>query len=231
MNLVFDIGFNRGDFSKVCLQKNPNCKIVGVEANAQLYYSFVQTENVKLLHNIVSDKDDDRVDFFIDPRQDGISTASKEFMENSRFSKGSKYLIENNATWYSVGKIKTITLDKMVETYGIPDIVKIDVEGYEYNVVKGLSKKVGKICFECHEEEKIKLNSVIEHLLSIGYTKFGLIGVYEEGDIFERLTYSEEGDPYLVEPDNYYSWEELVEQVNLCFKENRRINYGMFWAK
>ena len=149
MNLVFDIGFNRGEFSQVCLSKNPNCKIVGVEPNASFYYNFNQTENVKLLNFIVSDEEEKMVDFFIDPSQDGISTASEEFMNNSRFSKGSKYLREKSATWLKVGKIRTITLDKMIREYGNPDIIKIDVEGYEYNVVKGLNQKSGKICVFC----------------------------------------------------------------------------------
>lgn len=231
MNLVFDIGFNKGEFSKVCLDKNPNCHIVGVEANPDLYYDFEKNNKINLLHYVVSDGLEDHVDFFIDPSQDGISTASHEFMENSRFSKGSKYLRENSANWFKIGKIKTITLDKMIETYGNPDVIKIDVEGYEYNVVCGLTKKSGKICFECHEEEAEKLEKIIDHLLNIGYEHFGIIGFYEEGDSFDRLTFSDQGDPYMVEPDNYYSWKELKIDLDKCFKQERRINYGMVWAK
>ena len=231
MNLVFDIGFNRGEFSQVCLSKNPNCKIVGVEPNASLYYNFNQTENVKLLNFIVSDEEEKMVDFFIDPSQDGISTASEEFMNNSRFSKGSKYLREKSATWLKVGKIRTITLDKMISEYGNPDIIKIDVEGYEYNVVKGLNQKSGKICFECHEEEIEKLENIIQHLISLGYDQFGLIGYYDEGDVFEKLTYSDKGDPYMVEPNSYHQWADLKQEINKCFKQDRRVNYGMVWAK
>lgn len=231
MNLVFDIGFNRGDFSRVCLEKNPDCKIIGVEANANLYYDFKQTENIKLLHYIVSDEEEKMVEFFIDPSQDGISTASKEFMNNSRFSKGSKYLREKSATWFNVGKVKTITLDRMIIENGNPDIIKIDVEGYEYNVVKGLNQKSGKICFECHEEEAEKLEKIIQHLIGLGYNQFGLIGYYDEGDTFEKLTYSDQGDPYMVEPNAYYEWNVLKKEIDKCFKEGRRVNYGMVWAK
>ena len=231
MNLVFDIGFNRGDFSKVCLGQNPNCHIIGVEANPSLYYDFVKNDNINLLHYIVSDGTEESVDFFIDPFQDGISTASQEFMENSRFSKGSKYLRENSANWFKVGKVKTITIDKMIEVYGNPDMIKIDVEGYEYNVICGLTQKSGKICFECHEEESEKLEKIIDHLSNIGYEQFGMIGFYEEGDSFEKLTFSEYGDPHMVEPDNYYSWKELKSDLDKCFKQERRINYGMVWAK
>jgi len=184
-----------------------------------------------LLHYIVSDEEEKMVEFFIDPSQDGISTASKEFMNNSRFSKGSKYLREKSATWFNVGKVKTITLDRMIIENGNPDIIKIDVEGYEYNVVKGLNQKSGKICFECHEEEAEKLEKIIQHLIGLGYNQFGLIGYYDEGDAFEKLTYSDQGDPYMVEPNAYYEWSDLKKEINKCFKEDRRVNYGMVWAK
>ena len=176
MNLVFDIGFNRGEFSKVCIEKNPDCKIVGVEANPSLYYDFEQSSNIKLLHRLVSDGKEDAVDFYIDPSQDGISTASQDFMESSRFSKGSKYLAKNSATWYRIGKVKTITLDEMVKEYGHPDIIKIDVEGYEHKVISGLTEKAGKICFECHEEEIDKLYKMVDHLMGLGYSSFGMLG-------------------------------------------------------
>lgn len=33
MNLVFDIDYNKGEFSKAILDKYPKCKVVDVEAN------------------------------------------------------------------------------------------------------------------------------------------------------------------------------------------------------
>jgi FkbM family methyltransferase len=231
MNLVFDIGFNRGKFSDACLDKSPNCRIVGVEPNPSLFYSHTGNSNIKLINALVSDKNNDKKDFYIDASQDGISTASTEFMKNSRFAKGSKYLNEGSGNWVNVGKVKTITLDTMVEFYGKPDLIKVDVEGYEYEVFSGLSKKAKKICFECHEEETEKMNKIIEHLIDLGYRQFGLIGYFDEGDKFEKLTYSEKGDPYLVEPNKYYSWKDLKEDIDICFQEDRRVNYGMIWAK
>jgi hypothetical protein len=36
----------------------------------------------------------------------------------------------------------------LAEIYGVPDLIKIDVEGAEWSVFKGLSSKMGMIAFE-----------------------------------------------------------------------------------
>ena len=36
MNLIFDIGFNVGEFTQTCFSKYPNCSVIAVEANPNL---------------------------------------------------------------------------------------------------------------------------------------------------------------------------------------------------
>lgn len=44
------------------------------------------------------------------------------------------------------------TLDDVIAEYGVPGFCKIDVEGYESNVLEALSKRIPYISFEyCHE--------------------------------------------------------------------------------
>jgi hypothetical protein len=45
-------------------------------------------------------------------------------------------------------KVPTITLDKLIEENGLPCFIKIDTEGFEENVLKGLSQPVPFISFE-----------------------------------------------------------------------------------
>ena len=89
MDLVFDIGFNLGDFTKEVYKKFPNCKVIGVDANPE--FNNVQLEgDFVFINRLVSNKDDDFVPFYIDPTQSGVSTASEDFMSNSRFAKVAK---------------------------------------------------------------------------------------------------------------------------------------------
>ena len=50
--------------------------------------------------------------------------------------------------WDTVRQIEITTLDKLIEQHGKPVFIKIDVEGYELEVLNGLSKQIKMICFE-----------------------------------------------------------------------------------
>jgi hypothetical protein len=231
MNLIFDIGYNKGLFAKECLRLYPNCKIVGVDANKKLISSNNTNKNVILIHGVVSNKANEEQDFYIDHTQPGISTASKKFLADSRFAKGSLNLLPNSGRWETPVKIKTTTLDNLIKYFGVPDLIKIDVEGYEPEVIQGLNKKANTICFEWHEEDLDGLTCCVEHLISLGYSKFGIIGYFAEEKFSEKMTYNEKGDPYMVEPDRYFTWPELLNDLKNICDCNRRINYGMMFAK
>ena len=233
MNLIFDIGFNVGEFTQTCFNKYKDCSVIAVEANPNLCNSvsphFFTNYNFTLHNNLVSNIEGEEIDFYVSPYATGVSTASTEFMQNSRFTKGSKNVPKNSIKWNEAIKIQSITIDSMLDRYGIPDLIKIDVEGYEYNVLSGLTQKVNDICFEWHEEESEQLYKILEHLKNIGYTEFGVIGYFDEGDVFEKATFSDKGDPYLEYPKNFYTLENL--ELNKLINPERRVNYGMFFAK
>jgi len=233
MNLIFDIGFNVGEFTQTCFNKYKECSVIAVEANPNLCNAvsqhFFTNYNFSLLNNLVSNKEGEEIDFYISHNATGVSTASTEFMENSRFTKGSKHLSENSINWAAPIKVQSTTIDAMIERYGIPDLIKIDVEGYEYNVLSGLTQKANHICFEWHEEEKDNLYKILNHLQSLGYEQFGVIGWFDEGDVFEKATFSDKGDPYLEYPKNFYTLEDL--ELHKLINPERRVNYGMFFAK
>ena len=233
MNLIFDIGFNVGEFTQTCFNKYKECSVIAVEANPNLCNAvsqhFFTNYNFSLLNNLVSNNEGEEIDFYICHNATGVSTASTKFMENSRFTKGSKNVEANSIKWAEPIKVQSITVDAMIERYGMPDLIKIDVEGYEYTVLSGLTQKANDICFEWHEEERDNLYKILEHLQSLGYEKFGVIGWFDEGDVFEKATFSDKGDPYLEYPKNFYTLENL--ELNKLINPERRVNYGMFFAK
>lgn len=235
MNLIFDIGFNNGLFTETCFIKYPNCKVIGVEANPFLIHKgknkFKNNTNFTLLNKLVSNINNDLINFYICHHADGVSTASLDFITNSRFTKGSKNLSVNSITWNQPIKITSITLDNLIIQYGIPDLIKIDVEGYEFNVISGLTRKAKDICFEWHEEQADQLYKILDHLQNLNYNQFGLIGWFDEGDVFPKATFSEKGDAFLEYPKNFYTREQLEPELKKIINCERRVNYGMFFVK
>lgn len=45
--------------------------------------------------------------------------------------------------------VPVTTLDNLIKEYGIPDFIKIDAEGFEKEILEGLSQKIPFISFEC----------------------------------------------------------------------------------
>jgi hypothetical protein len=52
--------------------------------------------------------------------------------------------------------IEQTTIDNLIEKFGNPAFIKIDVEGYELEVLKGLSKETNLISFEYTVPEQTK---------------------------------------------------------------------------
>ena len=207
MKKIFDIGANLGAFTDECIKQHPDAEIIMVEPNDSLISTLenkFKNKNVKVLDFLVSTNSDEEVDFFIS-NTNTISTASRDWVENSRFSETYR--------WSEGVKKKTINLDTLIKNYGTPDLIKVDVEGYELEVIKGLSTKQKELCFEWAEEQYPDINKTCEHLKSIGYKEFGFIY----------------GDDYLKKPETFTSWEAC--KIHNDINENRKEKWGMIWVK
>ena len=230
MNLIFDIGFNVGKFTQAALFKYPNAKIVGVDANPMFRMDKIP-DNVIFLNRMLSSHDNRVETLYIDPGQLGISTASKDFMEKSRFKKGNLSLPLDNSSWDVAAEVLTITLDTMIDKWGTPDLIKIDVEGYEKTVLSGLNKKAKTICFEWHEEMIDDYIECLEKLVSLGYDKAGVIGYISNKEEAKLFTHHEDGDPFMVEPNKFFKIEEIMLELKRTSDPDRRVNYGMCFVK
>ena len=89
-------------------------------------------------------------------------------------------LAEGTLPYYKQDVVPTITLDSLILKEGTPDLIKIDVEGYEHKVIHGMTKKANKICFEFAEEMDYSLYDSFSYLQTLGYEEFGICGFFEE---------------------------------------------------
>jgi FkbM family methyltransferase len=94
-------------------------------------------------------------------------------------------------------EMEMTTVDREVETLGlVPDVVKIDVEGYEYEVLRGarelLRTRKPALCLELHldllDRRGIAPREVVEHLQSYGYRFRSCVGrPLEPADVSDSI--------------------------------------------
>ena len=164
-DLFFDIGAHLGDKSKKILDKN--LKIVMLEplpqCVKQLKESFKNNRNVEILEKAVG-RTVGNMTLEVNSKMPTISTMAKHW-KNGRFS---------NQKWDQIISVEVTTLDHLIKIYGLPNYIKIDVEGFELDVLLGLSQKAGIISFEFTSEFLDQSIKCLSHLKKIGYSEFNL---------------------------------------------------------
>lgn len=206
-NLVFDIGANIGKSADIF--KNVSNKVICFEANPNLVKKLngkFNNSNVIVDPRGVSNQSGKQI--FNISSTNTISTFSDDWINNSRF-KGA-------TLWDNKQEVETTTLNSIIDQYGIPDYIKIDIEGYEYEVLTSFTRLLDNtlFAFEWAEEQKIKIEAILKHLHNLGYNKFG----------------STEGDEILF--DENIQWKSF-DQFDLIngLDETRKTRWGMIYFK
>ncbi|MFT4698535.1 MAG: FkbM family methyltransferase [Flavobacteriaceae bacterium] len=147
-DLCFDIGANIGNRTEIFL--NLKARVVSVEPVKKTYLilkeKFGNEKNSTLLQLGIGSEAGQK-DIYISTISE-VCTFSELFIEKY---KGQK---EFNIQWNSLEPTKISTLDQLIEDYGIPVFCKIDVEGYELEVLKGLSQPLPLLSFEYNAKLK-----------------------------------------------------------------------------
>jgi len=142
-NLCFDIGANVGD---ITLALNAlGSKVVAIEpvnsAFFKLKKNFFNLKNIKTINFAIGNKESESTITVCE--DDTLSSMSKEYIKKMVSIKEL-----SNLEWNQRQKVKVTTIDKLIQKYGIPNYIKIDVEGYEWEVLRGLSTPINLISFE-----------------------------------------------------------------------------------
>jgi FkbM family methyltransferase len=162
--MYFDIGSNVGNWS---LSNINQCdKIIAVEASPLVFNKLknnCQNEKIILLNYAVCNNNGNDITFY-QAESDVLSTINKDWLTNetSRFY---------NYPYIEI-TCKTISIDKLIEHYGLPDLIKIDVEGGEYDCIVSLTQKVNLLCFEWASEMNTITINCIDYLFKLGFTEY-----------------------------------------------------------
>ena len=147
-DLVFDVGANMGN--RVASLLGIKAKVVAFEPQQECATYLKRRFGEKI---VVVEKglgaEETTKEFFIS-NANTLSSFSTEWINSVKAHRFQEY------NWDTKVVIPMSTLDKQIDKYGIPVFIKIDVEGYEFEVLQGLSYPIKMISFEYTVPEQIE---------------------------------------------------------------------------
>lgn len=165
---MFDVGANRGQHTTAFVELG--ARVVAVEPNpacvAHLRRRF-RNRRVAVESVAVGAAVGEATLHLADA--DTLSTLSEEWMANCQ-SQGRF----GETVWEGEVRVPVRTLDGLCSIHGKPAFIKIDVEGFEEEVVKGLSSLPPALCYEFNTEAFDSVVRVISQLLGLGARYFCL---------------------------------------------------------
>jgi FkbM family methyltransferase len=168
----FDVGANHGEYTATFLSLGAR-RVVAVEPQSDVarfvtetFPNEIQSGALVVRAQAVGSKKGLAKLF---PAQDvgkSMSTLSSVFVEISR-AKG--------RSWDEVAiEVDVVTLDSLIEEFGVPDYIKIDVEGFDLEVLLGLSRPIALLSFEFNTEPGLIdiAGHCIKHIDRLGHYEF-----------------------------------------------------------
>ena len=203
--LAFDIGANVGKWA--LSNRNTYDKIICVEAIQRTFNKLKKNTrecgNITCENYAVCNSSSNTITFY-DCDHDTLSTMNKEWLTD----KSSRFYNQS----FKETRCDVISIDKLIQCHGVPDIIKIDTEGGEYDCVCSLSYKVDTICFEWASETNDSVTyKCLEYLFKLGYINF----------------YIQNGDEYTFRPEQYYGYDVCMKMLS---KTIQKKDWGMIWC-
>ncbi|HEV2247457.1 MAG TPA: FkbM family methyltransferase [Terriglobia bacterium] len=153
--LIFDIGANQGTKTAVFLTLGAN--VVAVEPDVtnqnvlkQKFLTYrLARRPVVIVGKAVSDKESVET-MWIDEAGSAKNTLSSKWVETLRTD---EERFGHSLTFAQQAKVETVTLKQLVNEHGDPFFIKVDVEGSELSVLRGLHRPVPYLSFEVNLPE------------------------------------------------------------------------------
>lgn len=167
-DIVFDVGSYTGDFTDQFLQLEPSL-VVAVEPQRAMCHllmnRFGEDKRVRVFQCALGESRGNGV-LYKSNASLSLSSLKPDWLGHNRFQG-----IQIDDT----EKVRVITLDELIETVGLPSLIKIDAEGTDHLILFGLNHKVPVIRFEFVTEYFDNAIAGVNKISQLGDYVFGFL--------------------------------------------------------
>jgi len=169
--VVFDVGANRGDFSDAFL--NLGATVYAIEPHpvctAELTALYGHRARFALVDCALGATPGEAPLYLGENGMDNVSTLSDDYRREAMKLPGLAV-----AGWNRSVMVRIETLDRLIDAHGVPDFCKIDVEGYEMEVLRGLHRPLPLLQFEYQPWSVEKAVECVAYLTTLGGYRFNI---------------------------------------------------------
>lgn len=167
-DLAFDVGAHVGD--RVASFRRLGARVVAVEpqpALLRILRLFYGRKRDVVIEAVLLGASIGRADFRINVDNPTISTASTAFVDAADGAPGWE-----GQRWTRTVRMPVTTLDALIARHGVPAFIKIDVEGFEADVLAGLTNPVKALSFEFTTIQRDIVHRCVERCAALGFSTF-----------------------------------------------------------